>query len=39
LTLGAISAAALAVTGGTLALLRPGLREGTLSATGRGFPA
>jgi hypothetical protein len=35
LTLGAISAAALAVTGGTLALLQPGLREGTLSATGR----
>jgi hypothetical protein len=35
LTLGAISAAALAVTGGTLALLQPGLREGALSAAGR----
>lgn len=35
LTLGAISAAALALAGGTLALLQPGLREGTLSAAGR----
>jgi hypothetical protein len=35
LTLGAISAAALALGGGTLALLQPGLRDGTLSASGR----
>ena len=35
LTLGVLSAAALALAGGTLALLQPGLREGRLSAAGR----
>ncbi len=35
LALGAISAAALAVGGGALALLQPGLLEGKLSAAGR----
>jgi hypothetical protein len=35
LTLGAASAAALAVAGGTLALLQPGVRKGALSASGR----
>lgn len=35
LTLGAVSATALALAGGTLALLQPGLREGKLSAAGR----
>jgi hypothetical protein len=35
LKLGAVSAAALAVAGGTLALLQPGLQAGALSAAGR----
>lgn len=35
LTLGAISATALALAGGAFALLQPGLREGSLSAAGR----
>jgi hypothetical protein len=35
LALGVVSAAALALAGGTLALLQPGLREGRLSAAGR----
>ncbi|MCM2253195.1 MAG: hypothetical protein NDJ19_12615 [Ramlibacter sp.] len=35
LGLGAVSATALALTGGTLALLQPGLREGALLAPGR----
>lgn len=35
LTLGAVSAAVLALGGGTLALLKPGLQEARLSTTGR----
>lgn len=35
LTLGAVSAAVLALAGGTVAMLQPGLREGMLSAAGR----